>query len=64
MPKPALLLIAAAMAAPTIAQPTITVACPHDRYPSLQVRTAALDLASADGRRRLDDRLWRAAREV
>lgn len=50
-------------AAPALAQPTITVAG-HARYPSVDVRTADLDLASADGQRRLDTRLWRAARQV
>lgn len=63
MPKFALLLIAA-VAAPALAQPTITVASHPDRFPSVQVSTADLDLASADGQRRLDARLMRAAAQV
>lgn len=58
---PVLTLLVAASAA--LAQPTITVAG-HARYPSVDVRTADLDLASEDGQRRLDARLWRAARQV
>lgn len=58
---PVLTLLVTASAAHT--QPTITVAG-HARYPSVDVRTADLDLASEDGQRRLDTRLWRAARQV
>lgn len=57
------LFLIAASAAPVLAESTITVAG-HTRFPSVDVRTADLDLASADGQRRLDDRLWRAARQV
>jgi UrcA family protein len=59
----ACLAVAAALAAPALAQPAdTTVTAPHGR--SIAVRIADLDLASAQGQRRLDDRLWRAAREV
>jgi UrcA family protein len=63
MSKFALLLLAA-VAAPALAQPTITVASHADRFPSVQVAVGDLDLASADGQRRLDARLMRAAAQV
>ncbi|WP_156254500.1 UrcA family protein [Sandarakinorhabdus oryzae] len=63
MPRTALLLLAA-VAAPALAQSTITVASHADRYPSVQVAVGDLDLTSADGQRRLDDRLMRAAAQV
>lgn len=55
---------AAALAAPALAQPAdmTTVTAPHGR--SIAVSVADLDLASTDGQRTLDRRLWRAARDV
>jgi UrcA family protein len=55
-----LLLAAPLFAAAAMATPTITVAA----GPSVAVATHDLDLATPDGQRRLDDRLWRAARQV
>jgi UrcA family protein len=56
-------IIAATLAMPAFAQSTDTmVTAPHGR--SIAVSVADLDLRSADGQRRLDDRLWRAARDV
>lgn len=59
-----LLAAAAAFAAPALAQSAdmTTVTAPHGR--SIAVSTSDLDLASADGQRELDERLWRAARDV
>jgi len=57
---------AAAFAAPTpaLAQPAdmTTVTAPHGR--TILVSVADLDLASAQGQRALNTRLWRAARDV
>jgi UrcA family protein len=55
--------VAATLAAPALAQSAdTTVTAPHGR--SIAVSIADLDLLRAQDQRRLDDRLWRAAREV
>jgi UrcA family protein len=55
---------AAAFTAPALAQPSdmTTVTAPQGR--SIAVSVGDLDLASAEGQRALDARLWRAARDV
>lgn len=55
---------AAALAAPSFAQSAdmTTVTAPHGR--SIAVAVGDLDLASANGQRVLQVRLWRAARDV
>ncbi|MBU6164583.1 MAG: UrcA family protein [Alphaproteobacteria bacterium] len=55
-----LLFAALLLAAPAVATPTITVAA----GPSVAVAVHDLDLGTADGQRRLDDRLRRAASQV
>jgi UrcA family protein len=64
MRLPVLVAAAVAFAAPALAQPSdmTTVTAPHGR--SIAVSVGDLDLASAEGQRTLDERLWRAARDV
>lgn len=55
---------AAAFTVPAVAQPSdmTTVTAPQGR--SIAVSVSDLDLASSEGQRALDVRLWRAARDV
>jgi UrcA family protein len=58
-----LCIAAATLSAPALAQSTDTmVTAPHGR--SIVVSIADLDLSSVQDQRRLDDRLWRAARDI